>query len=292
LKVDKRILGLAAVSVILSTLIMLTIARERIERPVEILKNDYPSIVEEGRKSTFSFAMVARQKFENLQIRFSMMNTLNLKYAQMVDPKISFNATNQPKEVIENIVKLGWLLNETTLMELEPEKFNQTFQYQNTECRMLVYDFGNVLESVTGRDVALAAPMIYGAVIDGNGAAYYLGGESDFFFTPQENMLSLSISHNADEQNYLPDDQIWEGSKRLRLSEAPVGGVLDYGPVGKDDTFTIIFTVEPDSRYMPDGFGITGSDRPISFVQMIRIYLDGELYGEPIINVMQGKKRG
>lgn len=43
---------------------------------------------------------------------------------------------------------------------------------------------------------------------------------------------------------------------------------------------------------MPDGFGQTGSDRPISFVQMIRVYLDGELYGEPIINVMQGKKRG
>jgi len=291
LKVDKRILGLAAVSVILSTLIMLTIARERIERPIEILKNDYPSVLEEGRKSTFSFAMVARQKFQNLQIRFSILNAMSPKYAQMVDPKRSFNSSNQPQDVLDNLVKLGWLFNETKLMGLEPERFNHTFQFQGTECRMAVYDFGNVLESVTGRDVALAAPMIYGAIIDANDKAYYLSGESDFFFTPKENVLSLSISHNADEQNYIPDDQIWEGAKRMPISKAPVGGVLDYGPVAKDDTFTVIFTVEPDSRYMPEGFGQTGGDKPISFIQMIRIYLDGKLYGEPIINVMQGKKR-
>ena len=42
MKVDKRIVGLATVSVILSTLIMFTIAGERIDEPVEILKNDYP----------------------------------------------------------------------------------------------------------------------------------------------------------------------------------------------------------------------------------------------------------
>jgi hypothetical protein len=291
-KIDKRIVGLALVSVILSTVIMVTIARERIDSPVEILKNDYPSLLEESRKSTFSFAMVARKKVENLQFRFSVLAQKTLKYAEMIDPRKEYNVTDSPDDVLDNVVKLSWLRNETESLGIEPEKYNYTFHFQGAEMQMLLYDYSAILEGISGRGV-LEVPLMFGAIIDSNGEAYYLAGESDFFFAPEENIISLSTSHNAEESNYLPDDQIWEGSNRLPLSEAPGGGVLDYESVDKDDTFAVIFTVEADSENLPEGFGSLPSPtrKPISVIQMVRVYLDGEIFDEPIYNVIQGKKR-
>ncbi len=292
MKVDKRILGLAAVSLILSTLIMLTIARERIEKPVEILKNDYPTILEQNRKGTFSFAMVAREKFENLQLRFSILSQVNLKVPEMINPQKAYNATDSPKEVLDNVVKIRWLENETAYMGLEPERIEHRFQLGGRECKMLVYDYSVVLEYVSGRESILAAPLIYAGIIDDQGEAYFLAGTSDFFFTPQKNVVSLSVSHNAEEQNYLPDEQIWEGATRMPLSQAPQGGVLDYAGVGKDDTFSVIFTVEADAQNLPYGFPSLTSPKKLSitFMQAIRIYLDGRLYEEPMFNVMGAQR--
>ena len=291
MQIDKRMVGLAIVSIILSTLIMLTVARERIDEPIAILKNDYPRILEESRKATFSFALVARKKFENLQLRFSILSQKNLKFNEMIDPRKEYNATDDPEEVLDNIVKLSWLKNESASIGIEPEKFNYTFRFEDTDCRMVIYDYGCVLESLSSQNLILELPLIYAGIIDENGEGYYLAGESDFFFSPEENIVSLSTSHNANESSYIPDDKIWEESK-LPLSQAPKGGVLDYRSVGKDDTFTVIYTVEADTENLPEGFGSSPSvkKKDISLIQVIRVYLDGEIFDQPIVNIMQGKR--
>jgi len=291
LKIDKRIAGLAMVSVILSTLIMITIARERIEKPLQILKNDYPAVIEQGRKSTFSFAAVSRKGFEDLQLRFSMLSQKTLKFNEMLDPRKEYNATDDPEDVLNNVVKLSWLKNQTSQLGIGPEKFNQTLFFKGTECKMVIWDYSGVLESLSGKKLVLDIPLIYAAIIDENGEAYYFEGGSTFFFNPQDNIISLSISHNTNETGYLPDDQIRQGTK-LPLSQAPKGGVLDYKSVDKDDTFTIIFTIDPEK--LPSGFGFAPSPNRlgISVVQVIRAYLDGELLDPPIINLMEGKRRG
>jgi hypothetical protein len=272
---------------------MLTIARERVDQPVEILKNDFPSLIEESRKATFSFAMVARKKFQNLQIRFTVLSLRNVRYGDLIDPMRKFNTSDTAEDILANIVKLSWLENETTLLGIEPDEYNQTLWLDGVASRLLLVDYSYILEQLSGRNSILGNPLTYGAIIDENGEAYYLEGVSDFFFTPQENIISLSTSHNAEEQNYLPDDQIWEGSNRLPLSEAPAGGVLDYVGVDKDDTFTVIFTIEADSSNLPPGFGSSPSSakKDLSMLQIIRIYLDGELFEEPIINIVKGRRR-
>jgi hypothetical protein len=274
-------------------MIMLTIARERVDEPVEILKNDFPSLIEESRKATFSFAMVARKKFENLQVRFNVLSLRTLKYGDTFDPRRKFNTSDTAEDVLANIVKLSWLENETALLGIEPEIYNQTIWLDGVASRLLLVDYSYILEQLSGRNSILGNPLTYGAIIDENGESYYLEGESDFFFTPQANIISLSTSHNAEEQNYLPDDQIWEGSNRLPLSEAPQGGVLEYAGVDKDDTFTVIFTIEADSGSLPPGFGSVTSPtkKDLSMLQIVRIYLDGELFSEPIINIVKGRRR-
>ena len=68
--------------------------------------------------------------------------------------------------------------------------------------------------------------------------------------------------------------------------------MLDYAGVDKDDTFTVIFTVEADSSNLPPGFGSLPSPtkKDVSMLQIIRVYLDGELFNEPIINIVKGRR--
>ena len=37
-------------------------------------------------------------------------------------------------------------------MGIEPEEFNKTLQFQGADCRMMIVDCANVLESLTGRE--------------------------------------------------------------------------------------------------------------------------------------------
>ena len=277
MELDKRVAGLAAVSVILSTLIVLTTAGEKIDKTIEILKNKYE---EESMEATCSFALVTRKKFENVQIRFSVMSQITLKRAEMVDPEKKYNASDSPDDMLDNMAKLSWLRNQTAFMGIEPERFSHTFQFEGVDYRMTIHDYSNLVASMFGREVALAVPLIFGAIIDENGEAYYLTGNSDFFFNPEDNIISLRISRNTDEYNYVRDDQIWEGPNCLPISEAPKGGMLDYESVKRDDTLSVSFTA--GFRSMPPTAG-----KGISRIQMIKIYLDGEIFDQPIINVVR-----
>jgi len=277
--VDKRVLGLAFISLILATLFILTIARENVEQPIEIFQNEYGL-------TDFKFAMVARENFENVQIRFSIMWEKTLEYNQKMDPEKEYDNSSQAEDVLDNNLKLGWLRNETSLLGVGPEVFDLNVVLGGSSTRMLINDYSGIIDSLSGREAILGSPLIYGGMIDENGQEYNLEGVSCFFVNPADNILSLRISHNDDEQNYLPGNLIYEGYDRIPLSEAPQGGILDYSNVKRDDRFNMFLTV--DQRNTPDGFGmVVGADKKnFKFIQMIRIYLDGELYGEPIINIV------
>jgi hypothetical protein len=284
--IDKRMAGLALVSLILATLIMITIARENVEAPIEVFQNEFPPQMASGR-STFRFALVARESFENVQIRFSILWEKSPEFKELVDPGKEFNTSSKAEDVLDNIVKLSWLRNETSLLRIEPEVFDLTVNLgDGAPDRILIHDYSSIIDSLSGRQAMLGAPLTYAAILDENGEEYYMEGASGFFVNPTENVLSLMISRNDQEQNYFPIDQIWEGSNRLPIQEAPEGGILDYADVEKDDRFNVIFTTE--NRDKPPGFGfVLGPDKKdFGYIQMIRVYLDGELYDQPILNVV------
>jgi hypothetical protein len=280
--VDTRIVGLALISLILATLIIITIARERIDEPIEIFENEFPPV-----SSTFKFALVAREKFENVQIRFAILWERTLEYNQKVDPKKEFNTSSTTEEVLANSIKLSWYRNETALLDIEPEVFDLEMELGGTPTRILIEDYSSMIDSLSGREAILGSPLIYGAIVDENGEEYNLEGISGFFVNPTDNIISLRISHNEEEQNYIPDEQIWEGYDRLPLSTAPKGGILSYENVEKDDRLSILLTAA--SRVVPEGFGRVVGPGKANFacIEMIRIYLDGELYGEPILNLIR-----
>lgn len=285
MRFDRRVFGLVVVSLVLSTLTVLTIARERVDKPLQILRNECPSSVVGNMKATFSFSVMARERFEDLMLRFSMLTQKALRPEDVIDPNRQFDATEDPEEVLGNVVKIDWLKNQTEVLGIEPEIFNYTFRFQDTGCRMVIWDYSSILESLSGQQLALRAPLLYAAIIDDNGKEYYLEGESGFFFIPQSNIVSLSIARNTNQTGYIPDDEVRAESK-LPLSEAPKG-VLNYKGVEKDDTFAVVFTVDP--QVFPASFASSppSGKIDISVVQVIRAYLDGVLFDQPIINVME-----
>ncbi|MBU7004204.1 MAG: hypothetical protein HXS50_01460 [Theionarchaea archaeon] len=266
----------------MATLIIITIARERIEEPIEIFQNEFPP-----NSPTFKFAIMTRQKFENVQIRFAILWERALEYNQKVDPKMEYNTSSTAEDVLANNLNLRWFQNETSLLDIEPEIFDLEITLEGIPTRILIHDYSSLIDSLSGREAIIGAPLIYGGIIDENGEEYNLEGVSGFFVNPADNILSLRLSRNDEELNYIPDDQIWSGYDRFPLSTAPKGGILDYDGVEKDDRLSVLITAE--SRVVPEGFGRVFGPGKANFacLEMIRIYLDGELYGEPIINVIK-----
>ena len=113
-------------------------------------------------------------------------------------------------------------------------------------------------------------------MINETGGNLYLEGYTDFTLDPEVNIEILSIAHNEKETRFVPKDQVWEEAGRLPLSEAP-RGFLEFESVKKDDTLTVIYTVEtlprPASR--------------ISMIQLVKIYVNGELLDEPVVNLVR-----
>jgi len=277
--IDERILGLAFVSLLLSGLIVFTLAREKADRPIELLKNQFPSVMP-AAETTFSFALVARERIADIRLEFYMVTPAYPVQADLVEPRKQYQAQDGPLDVLANVARLGWFRNRTASVGLVPEEISRTVTVGKSQFRLLLQDYTTPLHAILGENATLKVPLIYGAMINETGYACYLEGGPNFFAFPELNINVLTISHNEDEKRYVPLDKIWEGSGQLPLSEAP-RGVVEFKSVAKDDTMTVILTVEPKT------FSPPSSRRDVALIQLIQIYLDGELYDEPVVNVVR-----
>ncbi len=271
---DRRVYGIGAISLILGTLLILTIAREVADEPVEILENSYPKIVPKGR-ATFTFSIVARQDFDEIQLRFLWAAPLILDVLGMIDDKKEYAPGDGPEEVLENAVRFSWFRNQSSALGIEPEIYERSLLVESREYRTLIYDYSDMIDAVSGRNTTIGIPLTFVGMINATGGNHYLEGYTDFIVNPLININFLSIAHNEEEMRYVPENQLSEG--RLPISMGP-RGFLTVPDVKKDDTIHVIFTAE--SVPAPAG-------RNLGMIQIIKVYLDGELYDEPIVNVIR-----
>ncbi len=277
--IDERVLGLALVSVILSALIVFTLAREKTDRPIEILENRFPSVMP-AAETTFSFSIMARQRLEDVRISFCAVTPAYPVQADLLVPMRQYRSDEGPSEVLENLARLTWFRNRTSALGIEPDEIDRTISAGNSQLRMLLLDYTNPLRAILGQNATSKVPLIYGATVNETGHPCYLEGGPNFFPFPELNINVLTISHNEDEKRYVPTDKIRKGSGQLQVSEAP-RGIVEFRDVAKDDTITVIATVEPRT------FSPPSSRKDIALIQLIRIYINGDPYGEPILNVVR-----
>jgi hypothetical protein len=268
LTTDKRVLGIALVSLILASLLILSIAGEAVDQPVEILENMHPTFVTPGR-STFTFSLVARESFEKVQIRFIWATPAKLDALAKVDPSWEAQPGDGPEDVFGNVLKLAWFQNKTSRLGIQPDEFGGSMDVDDSDHAFIIYDYSDIIDYLSGRNATKGLPMTFTAIINETRATNYYEGFTDFIDNPMSNIEILSISHNEKEVRYVPPEQVQEDTGRFPVSEAP-RGFVEFDSVEKDDTLTVVFTVEAVQK----------------MIQMIRVYLDGEPFEEPIINVI------
>ena len=276
--IDVRIVGLGCVSLIISALMIYSIMGEKVGDPIRVLSNQHPLNYRVGEEEVYSLALLTRNRHDDVRVEFSMLMLKRLDFLEMVDAGLAFNGSSEPEDVLRNSKKLAWFSNQTRSLGVEPEIYEKSLEIQGNQFRVLIQDYG-VLQQLLGEESVSDQPLIYGAAIDETGEAFYLEGFRDFFYQPGANIRSVSIIHGDEETVYVPDGQVLEGSGRFPLSQAPRGSVV-FESRRRDDTVKVMFTVKVFS--LPQGF----YSKELAFMQIIRIYLNGELYVEPIINVV------
>lgn len=277
-----RHIGLAFICLVMSCLLLLTFTSNRPEEPIEILGDDYPKILPLGR-STFSFSVMAREQLQRLETRFFILIPRDLRSEELIDPDRQHNASGEPADLLDNVRKLGWFEETNSGVGILPEEFGQEIIIEGSRYQVLLRDYSDTLgsrlgPSLLGRNLSSSSPLVFAAITNRT-HQQYLEGCFRFFVSPDVNLKSLLISHNEKQTKYVPDNEVQEDIPNVPISQAP-SGIVRFESVDVDDTMTIAFGVEP-LQFSRDPHG------PALLLQIVRVYIDGEPYGDPIVNVVR-----
>jgi hypothetical protein len=179
--------------------------------------------------------------------------------------------------------KLGWFGEINSNVGILPHEFCQEISIEGSSYQVLIRDYSDALgshlgPSLLGGNVTLSAPLVFAAVANET-RLQYLEGSFGFFVSPDVNLKSLLISHKERVTKYVSDDEVREDSPSLPISRAPKG-IIALESLDVDDTITVSFGIEP-LQFDRDPQG------PVILLQMIQVYLDGEPFGDPILNVVR-----
>ena len=286
MKTDSRVIGLAVISLIVSALIVFSFAKEVVDQPVEIIKNEIPSVGE----TIFTFALVAREDIENLELRFLFLTPDHrVRAEEMVDPdafvRVSdpppsiggyhIEAGSSPEDVLANIRRLGWFKERMANQNIVPEEDTTKIEFAGSEYDLLYVDYSQIMDYVIGANETANLPLVYAALINSTGHSLYLEGSSAFY--SWLGTKQVVISHNDQKTTYVLEHQLTGASDELPLSAAPRGTPV-FESVKRDDTISVVINIDPLAE---------GVLNRLLYLQIIKVYADGELFDEPIVNVLR-----
>ena len=285
LRVDASLVAIILIVLISSALVIFTLAREKIDSPVVVLKNIYPEVlytqasVTTRERMDFSFSVAARRDIETLEIR----------YATVAQSQAFFPGGNRTSGTLE-----GAAMEIAPTMELAGATDNERVPYTTVDVDASV---GNL--NLTGlfidfplvrlyNDPSLSG-LVYSSflLLENDTELIYFEGVSDFFFNrrggyvdvdiPDEDrnkssIATLSIRRNDEVTSY--SSTMGAPSDWKKVEDAPDFGIMVFSNVAKDDMFSVDFTIETPKR--PAGL----------LAQVISVYADGELV-ETTVNIME-----
>jgi hypothetical protein len=276
LQVDASLISIMLIVLISSALIVFSFAREKIESPVVILKNLYPSIlysqasVTTRERMDFSFSLAARRDIE----------TLEIQYVTLVQTLPVFVGGNQTGDTLEEIASgispIKRMIEATENDLVSNEVLAVEGSIRNLSYSGIFLDFP-IIRLFT--DTSSSGQVCSSFLVFENGSdILYFKGISDFFLyrlggyvdvdlpegDEQKSAISiLRIRENDDVTSY--SSAIDAPSDWLGMEQTPDFGRVIFEDVVKHDTFSIDFTVEIPRR------------PPMWSAQVIRVYADGEL---------------
>ncbi len=267
-----------------SALVVFSLAGEKIDSPVVILKNIFPPVlfsqasVTTRERMDFSLSLAARRNVDTLEIQYSTLI--------QVEPRFTANASGKSiQDIATTISPIFALIDATENDKVLYEAVEVEGSIRNLSYTGIFYDFPVVrLYSDPS-----ASPEVYTSflVFENETGVIYMEGISDFFLNrlggyaeiqlPEEDMAksaiaSLRIRRNEDVTSYSSSEDAPAGW--TSMEEAPHFGRVIFQDVKKHDTFSVDFTVETPRR--PHKWS----------AQVIRVYADGELC-DIMVNVIE-----
>lgn len=268
-----------------SALVVFSLAHEKIDSPVELLKNVFPKkLFSEASVTTteimdFSFSVSARRDVEMLEIQYATLVQVEPVFVTGTQPEGSL------KEIAEDILPIRTLLDETENSYVPHETIEVKVSYRDFTYDGLFYDFP-LVRLYSNPDTSGQVYTSFLVLRNGTGIIY-LEGISDFFlnrlggfvgvdFPGGKELRSaisrLQIRRNENMTSYSSAEELPEGWKDI--AETPAFGRVTFADVLRNDTFSVDFTVETPKR--PQKMS----------AHVIRVIADGQLC-DVTVNLME-----
>ncbi len=285
LRVDSSLVSIMLIVLISSALVVFSLAHEKIESPVELLKNVFPkklfseASVTTTERMDFSFSLSARRDMKLLEVQYATLVQVEPVFVTGARPEGSL------EEIAQGILPIRALLDETENSYVPYEAIEVKASYRNFTFDGLFYDFPLVrLYS----DPDTSGQVYTSFLILRNGTdIIYLEGISDFFLNKlggfvgvefpggkelRSAISSLRIRRNENMTSYSSAVEVPDGWKDI--AETPPFGRVTFADVLRNDTFSVDFTVETPKR--PQKMS----------AHVIRVIADGKVC-EVAVNLME-----
>lgn len=279
--VDRRLVGILAMAVAISTAVAILLFTEETEERIEIVKNywqtptvqGYPRLPISEAAIPYTLGLVARRPLEEVLVRFGILRnqTFEVNYTGWEDLGLR-----------ERAIRVGGLefldsraQDTSESMEVEPIEETGRTQIGDEEYMVLILDYHPYMAALADAGYSIGVPYLFAFVIDdsGNFTQFY-SGYWDFFQNRLTSIMEISIQLNENITRYANEQNMAEGS-------LPLGDTLDMlGEVTFSD-------LKPDDRifvsYRVVGAPVPGEE---AFMQIVRLRVDGR-YQRPLVNILK-----
>ncbi len=262
---DRHLLVILAITGIMSTAVVSLLFHERVEGPIQVLRQDWNLPREGGRilipedegRYAYTLAVVARRPVAEMVLGFALLEncTLEVTSARM-------NPAN-PTDVPE----FGAFLS---AVGEYPEKGNATSepfsaQLDQMEAEVSIFDLTDAFSALAPPETLRELATVHAILQRPEGGSIdYFQGSKDFFLQRDSALVDLTIQINENVTKYAQRESTATGT--VDLQKAPPLGILRFTDLQKDDRVSVTIAFNPAR--------VSGSE---SLLQVVTIHVDGAL---------------
>ena len=220
LKVDAGLVSLMLIILITSGMVVLTLAHEKVESPVLILKNTYPprlytmASVTSKEKMDFSFSVAARRPIGRLEIQYSILTQEEPIFAGE-EPEES-----SPEDIGRSIMPIKELFKWTDNEQVPNEIIPVEVKYGNLTLRGAFFDFP-MLRMFTSPDLSGLVFTSF-LILKNNTDVLYFEGISDFFFNRLGGFVEVELPEGVEVRSSIESMRIRRNNNVTSLDRKSV----------------------------------------------------------------------
>ena len=281
MRVERRLIGVILISLIVGSLISLYIIREKIETPVSLIDESFPSRALAGTsdldQDKYSVAFICREDLTEVAVQFASLIEVEPVFIgarkQVDDLQRAGEQVEQVKNQVMLLEKAGY----------EPDVIVTDVEVEGRKQTAVIYDFSTRLSAVLPKSGSSHYRSVYlvlvnkSKMIDG-----LFEGVPDFFFMKQFSLQSLEVARNANKTVYMKAKEKGQKEGTLPISDVPEYGSVAFTDLRRNDRVSIVYRVMSRHERYPVVFRKELSTAKY-IAQMVKFQIDGEVARDKLL---------